>query len=64
MAAKLEGISFNDQLDTGPDLLQFLIGILIRFRLHAIMVKADKSDMYMRVHVIQRDRETVEEAMG
>lgn len=55
-AAKSEGVSLNDQLDTGPDLLRPLIGVLLRFRLYAIAVKADIADMYMRVNVIESDR--------
>ena len=55
-AAKTAGHSLNDQLDAGPDLIQSLIGILTRFRQHAIGVKGDIRDMYMRVGVREPDR--------
>lgn len=55
-AAKTAGISLNDQLVSGPDLLQSLPGILLRFRQFAIAVKADISDMFLRVQVRESDR--------
>lgn len=55
-AAKLSGISLNDQLDTGPDLLQYLPGVLIRFRQFAVACKADIKDKYLRVGVRLEDR--------
>ncbi|XP_076648090.1 uncharacterized protein LOC143356360 [Halictus rubicundus] len=55
-AAKSEGLSLNDQLETGPDLLQSLPGVLIRFRQESVAVKADIKDMFLRVKVRQEDR--------
>ena len=55
-AAKTSGISLNDQLDPGPDLLQSLPGVLLRFRQYSIAYKADIKDMYLRVQVIEKDR--------
>ena len=55
-AAKANGISFNDQLETGPDLLQSLAGVLIRFRQYKIAVKGDITDMFLRVKVREADR--------
>ena len=55
-AAKSDGISLNDQLDSGPDLLQSLPGVILRFRLYAVAVKADIKDMYLRVKMREQDR--------
>ena len=55
-AAKTSGISLNDQLDSGPDLLQSLPGVLLRFRQYSIAFKADIRDMYLRVQVNPADR--------
>ncbi|XP_058797666.1 uncharacterized protein LOC131667915 [Phymastichus coffea] len=55
-AEKTDGISMNNLLDTGPDLLESLLGVLLRFRQHPFAVKADIQDMYLRVKVIEKDR--------
>ncbi|XP_058798326.1 uncharacterized protein LOC131668288 [Phymastichus coffea] len=55
-AAKTNGISLNDQLDAGPDLLRPLPGILIRFRQYAVAIKSDISDMFLRVKIIEHDK--------
>ena len=55
-AAKSDGISLNDQLDSGPDLLQSLPGIILCFRLYAVAVKADIKNMYLRVKMREHDR--------
>ncbi|XP_066596511.1 uncharacterized protein [Prorops nasuta] len=52
---KTQGWSLNDQLEAGPDLLNSLPGVMIRFRLFAVAVVADIKDMYMRVHVRKED---------
>lgn len=55
-AAKSAGVSLNDQLETGPDLLQSLPGILMRYRQDPYAVKADIKDMFLRVKVREEDR--------
>ena len=55
-AAKTEGISLNDQLDAGPDLLESLIGVMLRFRQYFVAFIADIKDMYLRVKVREEDR--------
>lgn len=55
-AAKTGGLSLNDQLESGPDLGNSLIGILLRFRQYAVAIKGDIHDMYMRVGVREQDR--------
>ena len=51
-------MSLNDQLETGPDYLQSLLGVLIRFRQFPIAIKADIRDMFLRVKVRDIDRGT------
>ncbi|XP_076660139.1 uncharacterized protein LOC143363448 [Halictus rubicundus] len=55
-AAKSKGISLNDQLDPGPDLLKFLPGILLRFRLHRFAFKADIKDMFLQIRIKKEDQ--------
>ncbi|XP_053976366.1 uncharacterized protein LOC128875067 [Hylaeus volcanicus] len=55
-AAKTAGVSLNDQLDSGPDLLRSLTGVLLRFRQHAIAFKGYIQDMFLRVKVRENDR--------
>ena len=50
-ASKFRGISLNDNLLTGPDLLQNLIGIIIRFREQKIASTADIEAMFLQVKV-------------
>ena len=55
-AARTEGVCFNDLLDTGPDLLESLLGVLLRFRQFAFAVKADIKDMFLCIEIIDADR--------
>ena len=55
-AARFQGQSLNNLLLTGPDLLQNLIHILIRFRQHPHAVSADIEGMFLQVGVIPDDR--------
>ncbi|XP_054015870.1 uncharacterized protein LOC128896528, partial [Hylaeus anthracinus] len=55
-AAKTAGVSLNDQLDSGPDLLRSLAGVLLRFRQHAIAFKGYIQDMFLRVKMRENDR--------
>ena len=50
-ASKFRGISLNDNLSTGPDLLQNLIGIIFRFREKKIAITADIEAMFLQVKV-------------
>ena len=55
-AAKFQGQSLNNALLTGPDLLQSLIHVLLRFRQHKFAVSADIEGMFLQVGVIPKDR--------
>ncbi|XP_073964374.1 uncharacterized protein [Choristoneura fumiferana] len=58
-AAKTRGVSLNDRLLTGPDLLQPLPGVLMRFRQHPVAVAADIREMFMQVKIKPEDRDTL-----
>lgn len=58
-AAKTQGKSLNNYLLTGPDLLQSLPGVLMRFRQHEIAVSADIAEMFMQVKVRPIDRDAL-----
>ena len=55
-ASKFPGVSLNNVLLTGPDLLQKLIHTLIRFRQHQIAVSADIEGMFLQVGVLLSDQ--------
>ena len=54
-ASKFEGVSFNDNLMAGPDILQSLIGIIFRFREKQIALPADVEAMFLQVKVPPTD---------
>ena len=55
-AAEHKGISLNKELLSGPDLLNSLVGVIMRFRLHAYAFTADIESMFFQVRVIERDQ--------
>ena len=55
-AAKFHGTSLNKSLLTGPDLLQNLIHVLLRFRQHQLAVSADIEGMFLQVAVPDWDQ--------
>ena len=55
-AAPYKGTLLNDQLVTGPDLLNSLVGVIMRFRLHAVAMIADIETMFFQVRVIEKDQ--------
>ncbi|KAL0149906.1 hypothetical protein M9458_054789 [Cirrhinus mrigala] len=52
-----QGYSLNDHLLQGPDLINSLHGILIRFRQHPIALMCDIEKMYHQFHVDEFDRD-------
>ena len=55
-AAKFHGTSLNKSLLTGPDLLQNLIHVILRFRQHQFAVSADIEAMFLQVGVPDCDQ--------
>ena len=55
-AAKFHGASLNKALLTGPDLLQNLIYVLLRFRQHPFAVSADIEGIFLQVGVLPCDQ--------
>ena len=54
-AAKSQGQSLNSNLFSGPDLLNNLLGVLLRFRRHRIAVVADIEAMFCQVRLKNED---------
>ena len=57
-ASKFDGVSLNDKLLTGPDLLNNVLGILMRFRTGKIGVMAAIEQMFHQVGVCEEDRDS------
>ena len=55
-ASKCHGASLNKSLLVGPDLLQNLIFVLLRFRQHKYAISADIEGMFLQVGVREEDQ--------
>ena len=55
-AARFRGVSLNDSLLQGPDLVNSLVGVLIRFRQHPVAIISDIEAMFHQVVVKETDR--------
>ena len=58
-AAKHQGVSINDMLMTGPDLLQKLFAVLIKFRQPKWAMTADIESMFLQVGVDKSDQSSL-----
>ncbi|XP_060557429.1 uncharacterized protein LOC132717868 [Ruditapes philippinarum] len=58
-AAKYKGMSLNSQLLKGPDLMNSLVGVLIKFRQERIAFIADIEATFHQVCVIDEDRDAL-----
>ena len=58
-AAKFRGYWLNKSLLTGPDMLQNLVSISLRFRRHAFAVSGDIEAMFLQVGVPESDRPSI-----
>ncbi|KAG1930139.1 hypothetical protein F2P79_022561 [Pimephales promelas] len=56
-SAKFKGTSLNDHLLPGPDMINNLTGVLVRFRKHPIAVTCDIEKMFHQFHVQENDRD-------
>ena len=56
-SAKYRGTSLNDHLLSGPDLLNNLNGVLLRFRQHSIALMCDIEKMFHQFYVYETDRD-------
>ena len=54
-SAKYSGVSLNDKLLQGPDLMNSLVGILCRFREKPIAIACD-IEMFYNFKVVEKDR--------
>jgi hypothetical protein len=54
-AAKFQGKSLNNFLLQGPDLVNDLVGVLLRFRQGRIAIAADIEQMFHQVRVLKKD---------
>ena len=55
-AAKYDGVYLNDKLHTGPDLLNSLVGVLLRFREQRVGLAADIEAMFHQVQIKEEDQ--------
>ena len=58
-AATYRGVSLNEKLLTGPDLLQSLPGVLLRFREGPVAIAADIKQMYHQIKIAKEDQPAI-----
>lgn len=58
-ACKFRGMSLNSQIHQGPDLINKLHFVLLRFRQHHLAITSDVESMYNQVKVPQHDRDAL-----
>ena len=55
-SANFQGHCLNDYWMKGPDLLNSLLGVILRFRENAVAISGDISKMYHRILIPERDQ--------
>ncbi|XP_014672985.1 PREDICTED: uncharacterized protein LOC106813368, partial [Priapulus caudatus] len=55
-SAAFNGHRLNDYWEKGPDLLNDMFGVLLRFRQHAVAISGDISKMYHQVLIPEKDK--------
>ena len=55
-ASVFKGNSLNSNLLTSPDLINNLVGLLLRFRENPVAISADIEAMFMQVGIIEKDQ--------
>ena len=58
-SAEQQNTSLNDQLLQGPDFLNSLVGVLLRFRQEQVAIAADVEAMFHQVRVERQDQEAL-----
>ena len=58
-AARSHGISLNEKLLKGPDLMNQLLGVLLRFRRDRVAIVADIESMFYQVRCTPKDRDSL-----
>ena len=58
-ASKFRGKSLNDRCLQGPDLVNKLLHVLLRFRLHSYAIQADIEAMYHQIRIPMYDRDAL-----
>ena len=58
-AAEFHGISLNKRLEPGPDILNSLVGVLLRYRVGDITIAADIEAMFHQVRICAEDAEAL-----
>ena len=62
-SAPYEGVSLNQQLLQGPDLMNNLTGILLIFREHSIAIVGDNEALFHQVKVQRSDQERLSQVL-
>ena len=56
-AAKYGNKSINEFLHQGPDTINSLVGVLLRFRREPIVIMADIEEMFLQVRLVEEDQD-------
>ncbi|XP_058828395.1 uncharacterized protein LOC131688239 [Topomyia yanbarensis] len=57
-AARVHGMSLNDMLLKGPDMLTSLFAVLLRFRQRTVAVCGDIREMFYQIRIIAQDKQS------